>query len=71
MATAGSLSLDQRVLLWASTSTKNPEYADLLYVENLIGPDTVNTMRIDLRTMEGLDAPSIKGSTRRRQRWMP
>ena len=30
--------------LWASTSTKNPAYADLLYVENLIGPDTVNTM---------------------------
>ena len=31
-------------LLWASTSTKNPAYSDLLYVENLIGPDTVNTM---------------------------
>jgi transaldolase len=30
--------------LWASTSTKNPEYSDVLYVENLIGPDTVNTM---------------------------
>jgi transaldolase len=30
--------------LWASTSTKNPEYSDLLYVETLIGPDTVNTM---------------------------
>jgi transaldolase len=30
--------------LWASTSTKNPDYADLLYVDNLIGPDTVNTM---------------------------
>jgi transaldolase len=30
--------------LWASTSTKNPAYPDLLYVENLIGPDTVNTM---------------------------
>ena len=30
--------------LWASTSTKNPEYADLLYVDTLIGPDTVNTM---------------------------
>ena len=30
--------------LWASTSTKNPEYPDLLYVETLIGPDTVNTM---------------------------
>lgn len=31
-------------LLWASTSTKNPAYPDLLYVDRLIGPDTVNTM---------------------------
>jgi transaldolase len=30
--------------LWASTSTKNPRYRDVLYVEELIGPDTVNTM---------------------------
>ena len=30
--------------LWASTSTKNPEYSDVLYVETLIGPHTVNTM---------------------------
>ena len=30
--------------LWASTSTKNPAYPDLLYVDNLIGPATVNTM---------------------------
>ena len=30
--------------LWASTSTKSPEYRDVLYVEELIGPDTVNTM---------------------------
>jgi transaldolase len=30
--------------LWASTSTKNPAYADVLYVENLIGPMTVDTM---------------------------
>jgi transaldolase len=30
--------------LWASTSTKNPEYLDVLYVDNLIGPNTVNTM---------------------------
>jgi transaldolase len=30
--------------LWASTSTKNPAYSDLLYVDNLIGPATVNTM---------------------------
>ena len=33
----------QRVL-WASTSTKNPEYRDVLYVEELIGDDTVNTL---------------------------
>jgi transaldolase / glucose-6-phosphate isomerase len=31
-------------LLWASTSTKNPKYRDVLYVEELIGPDTVNTI---------------------------
>jgi transaldolase len=30
--------------LWASTSTKNPDYRDVLYVEELIGPDTVDTM---------------------------
>ena len=36
--------------LWASTSTKNPQYKDTVYVENLIGPDTVNTM--PLSTLE-------------------
>jgi transaldolase len=30
--------------LWASTSTKNPAYRDVMYIEELIGPDTVNTM---------------------------
>jgi transaldolase len=30
--------------LWGSTSTKNPDYSDTLYVDELIGPDTVNTM---------------------------
>jgi transaldolase len=30
--------------LWASTSTKNPAYRDVLYVEQLVGADTVNTM---------------------------
>ena len=30
--------------LWASTSTKNPDYPDTMYVDELIGPDTVNTM---------------------------
>jgi transaldolase len=33
--------------LWASTSTKNPDYPDLLYVDSLIGPHTVNTMPED------------------------
>src|SRR5690242_16239911 len=33
--------------LWASTSTKNPEYRDTLYVEELIGPETVNTMPLE------------------------
>jgi transaldolase/glucose-6-phosphate isomerase len=37
-------------LLWASTGTKNPEYSDVLYVEELIGPNTVNTM--PLKTLE-------------------
>ncbi|HLI72377.1 MAG TPA: transaldolase [Acidimicrobiales bacterium] len=33
--------------LWASTSTKNPAYPDLAYVDSLIGPDTINTMPDD------------------------
>jgi len=33
--------------LWASTSTKNPDYRDVLYVEELLGPDTVNTMPLE------------------------
>ncbi len=36
--------------LWASTSTKNPAYRDILYAEELIGPDTVDTMT--LKTIE-------------------
>ena len=36
----------QRVL-WASTSTKNPEYSDVKYVEALIGPSTVNTLPLE------------------------
>lgn len=31
-------------LLWASTGTKNPEYSDVMYVDELVGPDTVNTL---------------------------
>lgn len=40
---AGKGATPQRVL-WASTSTKNPDYPDTLYVDGLIGPDTINTM---------------------------
>ena len=39
--------------LWASTSTKNPEYRDVVYVEELIGPQTVNTM--PLETIEAFE----------------
>ena len=34
-------------LLWASTSTKNPDYSDVKYIETLIGPDTVNTIPLE------------------------
>ena len=34
-------------LLWASTSTKNPSYSDVMYVEALIGPDTINTLPME------------------------
>ena len=34
-------------LLWASTSTKNPDYSDLKYVETLIGSDTINTVTVE------------------------
>jgi len=46
--------------LWASTSTKNPAYRDVMYVEDLIGPDTVNTM-----PPATLDAFRDHGETRR------
>jgi len=42
-ALAASGAQTQR-LLWASTSTKNPKYRDVLYIEELMGPDTVNTI---------------------------
>ena len=48
--------------LWASTSTKNPEYRDVLYVEELIGPDTVNTMPGE--TIEAFqDHGKVRGDT--------
>ncbi|NJK60619.1 MAG: transaldolase [Oscillatoriales cyanobacterium SM2_1_8] len=42
-ALAAQGALEQR-LLWASTSTKNPTYSDVMYVDNLVGDNTVNTM---------------------------
>ena len=33
-------------MLWASTGTKNPQYSDTLYIDTLIGPDTINTMPV-------------------------
>jgi transaldolase len=51
----------QRVL-WASTSTKNPAYRDVLYVEELIGPDTVNTIppaTLDAFRDHGRPRPSL------------
>jgi transaldolase len=49
--------------LWASTSTKNPEYRDVMYVEELIGPDTVDTMpeeTIQGFQDHGLVAPTLE-----------
>jgi transaldolase/glucose-6-phosphate isomerase len=51
----------QRVL-WASTSTKNPAYRDVLYVEELMGPDTVNT--IPPATLKAFrDHGKVRGAT--------
>jgi transaldolase len=47
--------------LWASTSTKNPDYHDLLYVDNLIGPQTVNTM--PLATIDAVRDHGLARST--------
>ena len=68
--------------LWASTSTKNPAYRDVLYVEELIGPDTVNTMPFETieafqdhgvvrdTLTEGVDEARalLRGARRRRDR---
>jgi transaldolase len=47
--------------LWASTSTKNPDYVDTLYVDTLIGPDTVNTM--PETTLDAFDDHGTLGRT--------
>ncbi len=58
---AGKGARTQRCL-WASTSTKNPAYRDVIYVEELIGPDTVNTM--PLETIEAFqDHGEVRGNT--------
>lgn len=60
-------------LLWASTGTKNPAYRDTLYVEELIGPDTVNTMppaTVDAHRDHGVNRPSIEeGVAEARAQW--
>jgi transaldolase len=49
-------------LLWGSTSTKNPDYSDVLYVEELVGPYTVNTM--PPKTLEAFrDHGKVRGAT--------
>lgn len=44
--------------LWASTSTKNPNYSPTLYVDTLVGPDTVNTLAP--ASIEALHAPGVE-----------
>ena len=53
-------------LLWASTSTKNPNYPDTLYIDQLIGPETVNTMppkTIDAFRQRGTLANTLEQDT--------
>jgi transaldolase len=48
--------------LWASTSTKNPAYRDVIYVEELVGPETVNTMPLEtIRAFQ--DHGEVRGDT--------
>ena len=59
--------------LWASTSTKNPAYRDVVYVEELIGPDTVNTMppaTVDAFKDHGVVARTVDRNLREAQRVM-
>ncbi len=56
--------------LWASTSTKNPAYPDLLYVDSLIGPDTVNTLpdpTVDGFLDHGVVARTVDDASERRR----
>jgi transaldolase len=52
-----------QLVLWASTSTKNPDYSDVMYIEPLIGQDTINTMPLETLTAyrdHGSPAPRLK-----------
>ena len=60
----------QRVL-WASTSTKNPNYLDTMYVDNLIGPETVNTMppeTLDAFRDHGRATPTVEQEVERAEK---
>jgi transaldolase len=58
---AGKGARSQRCL-WASTSTKNPDYRDVMYVEELVGPETVNTMPLEtIRAFQ--DHGEVRGDT--------
>jgi transaldolase len=59
-ALAGEGATPQRCL-WASTSTKNPDYRDVIYVEELIGPETVNTMPVE--TIEAFQDHGVVAET--------
>lgn len=62
-ALAASGARTQRCL-WASTSTKDPDYSDTLYVTELIGPDTVNTMPEEtIRAFQNHGEPTLTLST--------
>jgi transaldolase len=59
--------------LWASTSAKNPAYRDVVYVEELIGPDTVNTMppaTVDAFKDHGVVARTVDRNIREAHRVM-
>ncbi len=60
-------------LLWASTSTKNPSYRDVIYVEELIGPETINTIppaTFDAFRDHGQPRPSLEGEVEEAQNTM-
>ena len=55
--------------LWASTGVKNPAYPDTLYVSELVGPDTVNTMPMPtlMACAERLEVPARPSARTRRR----